>query len=79
MLQALQEMDELRRQRDELLDLVERLAKHVDDVESIPYPLKIRFRVLCTDALDAITRAKREHPWKPATSAAGVKHFRREK
>ena len=60
------------RQRDALLEAAEQMCC------AISLPLTSRERVAWDALRAAITDAKGEHPWQPATSPAGVKHYRRE-
>jgi len=41
----------------ELLEALEKVAALEDDAEKIPYPLKVRFRLAISGAIEAIARA----------------------
>ena len=40
----------------EMLDLIRRMAAITQDAESIPFPLKVRFRLVCMDATEMLER-----------------------
>ena len=65
------------RQRDALLEAAEALTKREDQRHTNGLPTSQYISEI--NALrTAIADARGEHPWQPATSPAGVKHYRRE-